>query len=61
MASRVVFIGFSISSSFSMSLVNDWLRLGRFVMVIGIDSLILPMGMVFGIIGGRKGVFLSVF
>ena len=59
MSSRVGFTGSSISSSFSMNLVSDWLHLGRFMMVLGVDSLILPVGMVLGLVGDRKGYLFS--
>ena len=55
MSSRVGFTGFSISSSFSMNLVSDWLRLGSFMMMLGVDSLILPVGVVLGLVGDTKG------
>ena len=35
--------------------------LGRFVIVIGVDSLILPMGVVFGLVGDRKGYLFPSF
>ena len=54
MSSRVGFIGFSISSSFSMNLVKDWLSLERFMMVLGVDSLILPVKVVLGLVGDGK-------
>ena len=52
MSSRV---GFSISSSFSLNLVRDWLRLVRFIMGLDVDSLILPVEVVLGLVGSKKG------
>ena len=54
-SSRVGFTGFSISSSFSLNLVRDWLRLGCFIMVLDVDSLILPVEVVLGLVGSKKG------
>ena len=61
MSSSVGFTGFSIPSSFSLNLVRDWLRLGRFIMVLDVDSLILPVELVLGLVGCKKRVFVSVF
>ena len=55
MSSRVCFTGFSISSSFSLNLVSDWLRIGRFIMVLDVDSMILPVEVVLGLVGSKKG------
>ena len=53
-SSRVGFTGFSISSSFSLNL-RDWLRVGRFIMVLDVDFLILPVEVVLGLVGSKKG------
>ena len=52
MSSRVAFC---ISSTISLNLVRDWLRLVRFIMVLDVDSLILPLEVVLGLIGSKKG------
>ena len=56
MSSRVGFTGFSISTGFSLNLVRDWLRLGRFIMVLDVDSLILPVEVVLGLFGSKKDI-----
>ena len=55
MSSRVGSNGFSISSIFSLILDRDWLSLGRFIMVLDVDSLILPVEVVLGLVGSKKG------
>ena len=49
------FTDFSISSSFPLNLVRDWLRLVRFIMVLDVDSLILPVEVVLGLVGSKRG------
>ena len=55
MSSRVGFTGFIISSSFLLNLVRDRLRLGRFIMVLDADFLILSVEVVLGLVGSKKG------